>query len=130
MAPRLALGMTSLFSRILLTAVLAISTAGALPALAEEAAPRPADAVVLRQEGEAQPADDGTDVVPVAVWTIVAVLLAALVGGVFYLLKRRVGGFPRNPKWVAPISIMESKTFPEEGDFGDAPPPDAHGAHH
>jgi len=66
------------------------------------------------------------DVVPVVLWTIVAVLVLCVLGGTFYLLKRRIGAFPRNPTWVAPISIMESKTFPDEGDFGDVPPAGAH----
>lgn len=74
--------------------------------------------------------DDGIDVVPVAAWTLVAVVVGGIILGTFYLLKRRVGGFPENPDWVAPISIEESHTFPKEGDYGDqVPSAQAHAEH-
>jgi hypothetical protein len=73
--------------------------------------------------------DDGTDIVEVATWTIVGVVVGALVMGALYFFKREMGGFPANPTWVAPISIERSETFADEGDFGDVAP-DAHGAHH
>ncbi len=80
-------------------------------------------ALALAQESGA--AGGTRDVVPVAAWTIVTVVLFALVGTVFYLFKRRIGGFPANPAWKAPITIMPSKDFADEGAFGDAPV-DAH----
>ena len=98
----------------------------AAPAFAGQlAGPGPRDIPSAAQEG-----GNGSvvDVVPGAVWTVVGVAVGGLVLGIFYLLKRRVGGFPQNPDWVAPITIMPSKELPQEGDFGDAAP-DAHGHH-
>lgn len=69
------------------------------------------------------------DVVPVALWTFLAVVGAGLIGGVLYLFKRRIGAFPKNPAWVAPITIMRSADAPDEGAFGEAAA-DGHGAHH
>jgi len=60
------------------------------------------------------------DLVPVVLWTTVATLAAAVVGGVLYLFKRRIGAFPAHPDWVAPISVMPSRDFPDEGTFGAA----------
>jgi hypothetical protein len=79
----------------------------------------------VAQEGGNGPA---VDVVPGSIWTVVGVAAGGLVLGIFYLLKRRVGGFPANPDWVAPITIMPSKDSPDEGTFGDVAP-DAHGHH-
>ncbi|MCC6382113.1 MAG: hypothetical protein IT304_06355 [Dehalococcoidia bacterium] len=79
------------------------------------------------QGGEA---GDGTDVVPGAVWTVVGIAIFAVVFGMFYLFKRRIGGFPRNPRWVAPITVMPSREFPDEGDYGDqVPSGQAHAEH-
>jgi len=119
---RLSKRMPMPLTRIAAVFVLLAFALGAAPAFASSE-PHGADATVTRlQEGEPEEsASDETDIVPVAVWTIAGVLLAGLAGGVFYLLKRRVGGFPQNPSWVAPISIMESKDFADEGSFGDAP---------
>ena len=85
--------------------------------------------VLAEDEPLSTAAGPTTDVVPVAVWTIAGVLIMGVVATVFYLLKRRVGGFPANPAWKAPITIMPSKDFADEGAFGDVAP-DAHGAHH
>lgn len=107
--------MKSLSARAALLAVAALT---ALPALAARA--------------QASPTSDGTgtDIVPVAVWTVVGVLIFGLVLGIFYLFKRRVGGFPRNPKWVAPITIMPAGENADEGDFGDqVPSAQAHAEH-
>lgn len=73
---------------------------------------------------------EGTDIVKVAIWTAVGVTIGGVVLGTFYLLKRRMGGFPENPPWVAPITIMESKDFPDEDTFGDQVPSEqAHAEH-
>ncbi|MEX1104039.1 MAG: hypothetical protein WED87_07300 [Dehalococcoidia bacterium] len=61
------------------------------------------------------------------IWSIVGLAIFVVVGGVLYFMKRQMGGFPENPSWVAPITIMPSKDFPDEGDFGDQPP--SHTAH-
>ncbi|MCK9520297.1 MAG: hypothetical protein M0R74_14925 [Dehalococcoidia bacterium] len=62
---------------------------------------------------------NGVDVVPGVIWTLVGVTIGGIVLATFYMLKRRVGGFPENPSWVAPISIEKSETFPDEGSFGE-----------
>ena len=103
-------------------------------ALAAEAPPAAGPVVSLHEDepasGHSGGSDEGgVDVMPVALWMTVGILVGGLVLGVFYLLKRRVGGFPEHPEWVAPISIERSATFAKEGDFGDVAP-DAHGAHH
>jgi hypothetical protein len=56
----------------------------------------------------------------VVIWSVVGLGLFAAVGGALYYFKRQVGGFPENPTWVAPITIMPSKDFPDEGDYGDS----------
>ena len=80
------------------------------------------------QEGEpveAVPKSDAWG--EVVIWSIVGLGIFAAIGGVLYYFKRQVGGFPENPSWVAPITIMESKDFPDEGDFGEPAP--SHGVH-
>jgi hypothetical protein len=109
--------------------MLAALVAVLLPAAASAAAdPAPAAPPQVRlQEGEpAEDGDSGFDVVPGLVWTTAGVAIAAVVMGVLYLFKRRIGGFPANPSWVAPITIMESKDFPAEGDYGDTTPDSHH----
>jgi hypothetical protein len=64
--------------------------------------------------------DGGTDIVPVVLWSLVGVGIFATTLGVFYLFKRRIGAFPRNPAWVAPISIMPSKDLPGDVDTHEA----------
>ena len=71
--------------------------------------------------------ESGTDVVPMAIWTFAGVLVAAVVGAVFYMLKRKLGLFD-HPTWVAPISITPSSQFADEGTFGDDPV-EVHGHH-
>jgi hypothetical protein len=66
------------------------------------------------------------DVVPVATWTFAGILAGAVVLGTLYLFKRRIGAFPKNPSWVAPITILPSNENAES--FGDAPAGD-HGHH-
>ena len=61
---------------------------------------------------------DGLD--SVVIWSLVSLGIFALVLGAFYFFKRQVGGFPENPEWVAPITIMPSKDFADDGDFGEA----------
>ena len=109
-----------------LASVLAVGAA--LPAVAADAPPQPAPVVRTWEpmDGELQPQGR---VEPMILWTVSGILIGCLVFGTFYLLKRRVGGFPKDPKWVAPISIMQSKDFADEGTFGDAPA-EAHGHGH
>ncbi len=71
-----------------------------------------------------------SDVKEVATWSIVGVATGAVVLGVFYTLKRKVGGFPENPTWVAPITIMQSKDFLSEDNMPDAGGHDSHAPAH
>jgi hypothetical protein len=71
-----------------------------------------------------------SDVQNVALWSIVGIAGSAVLLSVLYLFKRRVGGFPEHPAWVAPISIQLASQLP-----GDEPDPhaatagDIHGGH-
>ena len=56
----------------------------------------------------------GRDILPPVVWMLCGVAGFALLLGIFYLLKRRMGGFPANPAWVAPITIMTSSELPQD----------------
>lgn len=97
----------------------AVSTVNAETFVAE-----PETAAVAQQQ-----AGDGAsnDIVTPALWMVAGVAMSGVVLAVLYLFKRRVGGFPENPSWVAPISVMRSSTFPDEGTFGDEAP---HGTGH
>jgi hypothetical protein len=78
----------------------------------------------------AQQANNGERAVePMLLWTLVAVVAASVIMGALYLLKRRVGGFPAEPEWVAPITIMPSRENPTEETFG-LEPEDGHDDHH
>lgn len=131
----LAHGMKSLLLRLAAAALLvnsaALFTIG--PAMAAEPAPGAPVLTVRSQEGEddshGEAAGAQSDVRTVAVWTIAGTLIGGVALAVLYLLKRRLGGFPKNPAWVAPITIMQSKDFPGEGYYGDTPG-DAHGSQH
>ncbi|MEP7215379.1 MAG: hypothetical protein ABI782_03950 [Anaerolineaceae bacterium] len=58
---------------------------------------------------------NGRDILPPVVWMLCGVAGSVLMLSIFYLLKRRVGGFPANPAWVAPITIMPSSELPQDG---------------
>jgi hypothetical protein len=61
--------------------------------------------------------------VPVVIWSLVGVLIAAFVYGILYLYKRALGGFPQPPSWHPPIDLMLSKDLPQD------PPEGAHTSH-
>ena len=67
---------------------------------------------------------------PMVLWSVAAIASGSLLLSVFYLLKRKVGGFPDHPAWVAPITIMPSKNFADEGTFGPGDSPGEAGAAH
>jgi hypothetical protein len=80
-------------------------------------------------EGGAPASDSGSqwsDVKDVAIWSMVGVAGGCALLGILYLLKRRVGGFPEHPSWVAPISIMPAGDLPSDPDSLAS---DDHGAH-
>ncbi len=58
---------------------------------------------------------DGLD--SVVIWSLAGLGIFALVLGAFYFFKRQVGGFPENPSWTAPITIMPSRDFADDEDF-------------
>ena len=125
--------MKSLLLRLAAAALLANSAALFTIGPVMAAAPAP-DAPVLNvrsqeDDSHAEAAGAQSDVRTVAVWTIAGTLIGGLALAILYLLKRRLGGFPKNPAWVAPITIMQSKDFPGEGYYGDTPA-DAHGSQH
>lgn len=95
-------------------ALLAASVAviAAVPAFALEG---PGAGFVTQQQ-----AASTHDVVPTVIWVIVSVLLACLAGGILYLFKRRIGAYPKNPSWVAPISIMLSRDLPGDEEAHEA----------
>jgi len=107
---------TRLISASLLALVLALSLAA--PAFADDG------------HGSPDPmarAGGGVDVLPTILWSLAGVGVFAVALGVLYLLKRQVGGFPENPEWVAPISIMCSRDLPADDDsHGHGDP---HGGH-
>ena len=74
--------------------------------------------------------DEGRPVEPMLLWSLAGIGISGVALTVLYLLKRRVGGFPENPEWVAPITIMQSKDNATEETFGGVSDHDAHGAHH
>lgn len=57
----------------------------------------------------------GRDILPPVLWMLSGVGASAVLLSIFYLLKRRIGGFPANPAWVAPITIMLSSESPQDG---------------
>jgi hypothetical protein len=124
--------MAHTFHRLVLPALVGLlALAWVLPAAAAETAVAPAAPVTVAAEeehGGSLAVRDGLGMTKPIVWTIVATLTGALILGVFYLLKRRVGGFPENPSWVAPITIMPSSELPDEHTYGDTPA-GAHGHH-
>jgi hypothetical protein len=116
---------------IVLTAVL--SWALVLPVAASTVAP-PLEAAPQVRASEEVPGDQSIPLsdqaLTVLVWSMLIMGVGALVFWALYAFKRRVGGFPENPSWVAPITIVTSKELPDEGDFGDQVPSEqAHAEH-
>ncbi len=109
--------MKTLLLRLAIVSTLSIAAlSAAAPALADD-------------EGHSDPAaaGSGTDVVDPALWSIAGIAAGAVVLGLLYFVKRGAGGFPANPSWVAPITIMRSRDLP--GDDGAHGHDDARGGH-
>lgn len=106
-----------------LAATVALAAAVPAPVSAARREPVP---VVRQWKGFQVPDDEGTrEVEPTLIWAVVGVAGVALAGGALYLFKRQIGAFPRNPDWVAPISVMPaSENAEEETDY--PPPPAEH----
>lgn len=114
--------MKTLLLRLALVSALAFAALGVIaPAAADDQGAH----TVTQADG------DGTDILPVTLWSLAGVAVGAVVMGTLYLFKRRVGGFPANPSWTAPISVMRSRDLPGDGAAnGHGGPHDAHGAGH
>lgn len=82
----------------------------------------PATMAFAQEHGGEAPASSKSaqwsDVKEVALWSIAGVAGGAVVLGVLYTFKRRIGGFPANPSWVAPITIMPSRDLPGDDNQG------------
>src|SRR5674476_424864 len=61
---------------------------------------------------------------PMLIWMAAGVAVSAVLLGALYLFKRRIGAFPKNPTWTAPITIMRSSDLPGDGDPHGAAPAD------
>jgi len=57
-----------------------------------------------------------SEVKEVTIWSLVSIGAGATLLGVFYLFKRKIGAFPENPSWVAPITIMPASELPGDDD--------------
>ena len=66
---------------------------------------------------------------PMLIWMAVGVAGSAVLMGALYLFKRRIGAFPRNPTWTAPIAVMRSSDLPGDRDTHEASA-DHHAAGH
>lgn len=113
---------TRLFS-LFLAAVLAVAIVPAPMAFAQEHGNEPATT---------SNSPHWSDVKEVALWSIAGVAVGAVVLGVLYTFKRKVGGFPANPSWVAPITIMPSRDLPGDDNQGHeaTAPHDSHAPAH
>lgn len=106
-------------------------------------APRDEQVVRMQSHGEDEEAEEGatddhggattageprdTSIMKVVLWSFSGLGAIGIFLGAFYMLKKKIGGFPENPAWVAPIEVLYSKDAPAEGAYGDTA--DAHGAH-
>ena len=72
---------------------------------------------------------DWADAKEVTVWSIVSIGGFATLMGVLYLFKRKVGGFPQDPSWVAPISVMKAGDLPDDSETAHGGEHEAHGTH-
>jgi|GEM_PF-1133919 len=129
--------MKMLLARFLLVALLlAVPFGGAPAALAQDHG----DEEATQAGGEGHGGidflggPDWTSVKEVTIWSVVGVGAFSVILGVLYLFKRKVGGFPEHPSWVAPISIMPASELPGDDDAGHEDhsghgAPGGHGGH-
>jgi hypothetical protein len=112
--------------------VIVLGTAGTASASGRrEPTPLVSELRAPGQEHGGSSADgEGGDVSTRVIWTIAGVAGGVVIFGTLYLLKRRLGGFPQNPTWVAPITIMPSRENADDTTWGDGDVAGAHGSHH
>lgn len=120
----------------LVVAALALATAAPAPVAAASADLSQTASVAAAQEtgGHGETRDGGASGISAnterILWSVLAVALAVPIGGVFYLLKKRLRAFPENPEWVAPISVMRSRDLPDERTYeGSEAAGPGHGHH-
>jgi hypothetical protein len=95
----------------------------------------PANLAFAQEHGSPEPTTSSSprwsDVKEVAIWSMAGISVAAAALGVLYLFKRKIGAFPENPSWVAPISIMPASQLPGDDNQGhEAVPQDSHAPAH
>ncbi len=118
--------MKLLFVRSLLIAAFVVCTLAYAP-------------MALAQEGGGESHEGGgssfiggpnwTDVKEVTIWSIVSIAGGGVLLGVLYLFKRKIGAFPENPSWVAPITIMPASELPGDDDDDHGHAVADHGSH-
>lgn len=121
----------SLAAALVLVASAALAHAAPLAALETPAAMDGlASTTIHNQDGHGDgpvtTQGDGSDqdVIPRVKWMLAGIFVGGYALSMLYLLKRRLGGFPENPSWVAPITIMPSSQLPGDTDTHG---PDDHG---
>jgi len=117
--------MKNLLLRLLLAGSLAAAALAPVAAFAQDHGGEGEEAAEEHSGGSSSfiGGPEWTDARSMALWSLIGVGVFGGALGVLYLFKRKVGGFPENPTWVAPISIMPASDLP--GDDGGA-----HGAEH
>ena len=114
--------MNRLRAPLFATVFASLLTVGALApsaAIASPVDPAPVVRSVVREQAHGEEGQAGSPraVERILLWSVAGVGLGALGLTTLYLLKRRIGAFPSNPTWVAPITIMPSRTFADEFTF-------------
>ncbi len=95
---------------------------GSLALASAAEAPQPAP-IVRSWDGFQAEDTGGRSIEEPVIWSVVALAAGSVICATLYLFKRQVGGFPANPDWVAPITIMPAgENAVEESDY---PPPPA-----
>ena len=118
------------FAPVLVALVLSVSVIQA--AAAASITPLADGPAAIEHQHEPSPtaSQSTTNIKKNVLWMAFGIAAGAVVLTALYMLKRRVGAFPENPDWVAPITIMRAKDSPDEGTYGTPANHDAHGAHH
>jgi hypothetical protein len=104
---------------LLLAATVTISFGAVLPVAAATTQREPTP--IVREYDPQERGESSGDTTTPIIWAVIGVATASLIGGTLYLLKREVGGFPADPDWVAPISVMRSSDSAEESEDYAAP---------
>ena len=118
----------ALLATLIVAAFLAVAPVAAMEPFGAEAALHGRGG--FGQEGTPA-ADSGTEIEPVAIWTFAVIMMLGGVGGMLYLFKKRMGGFPAHPTWKAPITVMRSKDFADDATWPEGATGDTgHGAQH